>query len=327
MTVTADRSGRSVVVSVENVTRRYGSKVAVDSVSFSIARGEIRALLGPNGAGKTTILRLLSGLTEPTSGTIRVDGENPALQTRGLRGRIGLLPSGDRSLYLRISGLENLVFFACMHGMGRRRATDRAWTVLEEVDLVAAANTPVSTYSHGMQKRLSVARALLSDPRVLLVDEATHDLDPESARRVRELVRNRARAGAAVIWTTQRVEEVRGFADTVMLLHRGRIRFSGSVTALMSHARPRRYVLTIVADGSPPMPDCAALSQALSSMGAISPLSADGSDYYVLALSGDAVLGDALAAVTAAGVKIQSCREERPEIEEAFLSLTEDEAM
>jgi ABC-type multidrug transport system ATPase subunit len=318
-------SRKPAVVSLVDVTRTYGSKVAVDGVSFSIDGGEIRALLGPNGAGKTTILRLLCGVTEPSSGTIRIDGEDPVWQSRGLRARIGLLPSGDRSLYLRISGLENLLFFARLHGMGRRAALERSWAVLEEVGLVDAAKAPASTYSHGMQKRLAVARALLAEPRVLLIDEATHDLDPESARRVRELVRNRARAGAAVVWTTQRIEEVRGFADVVTVLHGGRIRFSGGVTELMSHARPRRYVLALSAEDAAAAPDRATLARAIASMGVISPLEAGASRYYVLALQEDVVLGDALFALTASGVKVHACREERPEIEEAFLTLTEDD--
>ena len=108
-----------------------------------------------------------------------------------------------------------------------------------------SARVRVGVYSHGMQKRLAVARALLVDPAVLLVDEATHDLDPEAAENVRSLVRDLAGRGTAIIWTTQRVDEVRGFADSVTLLARGRTRFAGTVAQLMAHAFPRRYLLRL----------------------------------------------------------------------------------
>ena len=147
------------------------------------------------------------------------------------------MPSGDRSFYLRVSGLENLVFFGRLYGLRKPRAFARAWECLRAVGLEEAARIWVGLYSHGMQKRLSVARGLLSDPVVLFVDEATHDLDPEGARRIQDLMADAASRGTAVVWATQRLDEIRGFADQVTVLDRGAVRFVGTVPQLMAIRR------------------------------------------------------------------------------------------
>src|SRR5918994_3373951 len=177
-----------VVADADDVCCAFGDVLALDRVSLDVRGGEILALLGPNGAGKTTLLRIMTGLVTPTTGGVYVLDRNVARHADELRGRIGLVPSGDRTMYLRISGYENLLFFARMHGMRRREAAARARAVLEDVGLAEAGHRPVGHYSHGMQKRLSLARALLTDPALLLVDEATHDLDPEAATQARDLV-------------------------------------------------------------------------------------------------------------------------------------------
>ena len=142
--------------------RQFGDHVVLREVSLELGAGRIHALLGPNGAGKTTLIRILAGLLTPTSGQVRVLGEDIGGGPRQLRQRLGLLPAGDRSFYLRLSGLENLVFFARLHGMRRKQAVARSRALLREVGLEEAERRPVGAYSHGMQKRLSVARALLT---------------------------------------------------------------------------------------------------------------------------------------------------------------------
>jgi ABC-2 type transport system ATP-binding protein len=311
-------------VDIKGVTRRFGSKVALDRVTVQIPPGEIHALLGPNGAGKTTLLRIVSGLTEPSSGTVSLMGHGLAEDGVLKKRLIGVVPSTERSFYYRISGLENLIFFARLHGMTFREAADRARRLLEEVDLADAMRLPVGQFSHGMQSRLSVARALLTDPPVLLVDEATHDLDPGSARRTQELIRAAARRGTAVIWATQRVDEIRGFAARVTMLSHGTVRFSGSVPGFMSHSVARKYLLRLRNGPWTTEGLQAALGRAIGEMGTIAAHDGGDSGHYVLALADGIVLGDALAALTAAHVQVLACQEERPEIEEAFLRLTEE---
>jgi ABC-type multidrug transport system ATPase subunit len=299
---------------------------ALRDVSLGVERGEIHALLGPNGAGKTTLLRTISGLVDANEGTVLFHGV-PAQQLSERRRRelVGLVPSGDRSFYLRISGTENLVFFARMHGLRRAHAVERARECLRAVDLAEAARKWVGVYSHGMQKRLSVARALLMEPSILLVDEATHDLDPEGAQRVRELVADVARRGAGVIWATQRVEEIRSFADRVTLLHQGAVRFSGSVPDLLATAPAHGYLLHL-RDGTG---RSAALLRtaraALGGRGTISASSGLGDEHYLVSLREEVTLGEALAALMKRKIQVLACREERPEIERAFLRLTEED--
>ena len=253
-------SSASSAIGVCEVSRRFGERDVLRGVSLRVAAGEIHALLGPNGAGKTTLLRILAGLADATSGTI------------DMATRAGLVPSGDRTFYLRISGLENLVFFARMHGLRHAAAKRRALEVLELVGLSDAARRPVGRYSHGMQKRLSFARALLAEPTVLLVDEATHDLDPEGAERIRALTRELATHGAAVLWTTQRIDEIRGFADAVTFLHQGAVRFAGSVTELIARGDTAPRYVVRVRNGRPDVPpDAAVLQRALGAGGAVSP--------------------------------------------------------
>jgi ABC-2 type transport system ATP-binding protein len=225
-------------IRVQGLQRRFGTHRALAGVDLVVQPGEIHALLGPNGAGKTTLLRTLAGLVDPTAGAIEVLGIDAAGGSRALRGRVGFVPSNDRSAYQRISGVENLLFFARLHGLRKRAALTRAREVLTDVGLSDKADAPVGSWSHGMQQRLSVARALLTDPAVLLIDEATHDLDPVAAATVRRLVVERADAGTAVLWATQRLEELRDFATEVTLLAAGAVAFNGTVEALAARAQP-----------------------------------------------------------------------------------------
>jgi ABC-2 type transport system ATP-binding protein len=324
--VTGGSSSESLGTAVfaRELTRRFGRKLALDDVRFEVRPGELHALLGPNGAGKTTLIRILLGLLQPTGGSVELLGRDVRRHAAELRRLVGFVPSGDRSFYLRISGLENLVFFARLQGMRRREAKARSLEVLEHVGLAEAAGERVGAYSHGMQKRLSIARALLANPTVLLVDEATHDLDPEGAERVRNLVRLACSQGAAVVWATQRLEEIRGLADRVTLLHRGRVEFAGGVHELSALARPRDHVVRLTNGRPSDAAVRAAAETALRGRGRVAPVGWSDAGHYVLSLGENVVLGDALAALAAADIQVHSCRERRSEIEDAFRFLTED---
>ena len=303
-------------VEVDDLRRHFGAVEALRGISLEVDAGEVHGLLGPNGAGKTTLMRVLCGLVEPTGGSAYVL-DRKAGRSRELRELIGLVPSGDRSFYLRLSALENLVFFARMHGLRRRPARERAAELLDAVDLSEAASRPVNTYSHGMQKRLSFARALLHSPAVLLVDEATHDLDPVAAEQVRGLARERARQGTAVVWATQRIEELAGFADRVTVLDRGAICFAGTASELAAAGGGGRHVVGLGPRTTAALP---ALDVALGTLGRVQAASDPG--HMLVTLSPRVSLGEALAVLTAAGAEVTSCRDERPPMERAFLAMT-----
>ena len=307
-------------VEVDDLRRHYGAVEALRGVSLEVDAGEIHALLGPNGAGKTTLMRILSGLVEPTSGSAYVLDRRVG-RARELRELIGLVPSGDRSFYLRLSGFENLVFFARMHGLRRSAARARADELLAAVGLSEAGQRPVNTYSHGMQKRLSFARALIHHPAVLLVDEATHDLDPVAAQQVRDLTVGCAGGGTAVVWATQRIEELAGFADGVTVLDRGLVCFEGSVAALAAEGGADRHVIGLGPHTTAALP---ALAAAVGPIGRLEP--ATDAAHVLLTLMPGESLGAAIAALTEAGAEITSCRDERPPIERAFLAVTGERA-
>jgi ABC-type multidrug transport system ATPase subunit len=313
--------GRSSVrLEVEAVDRRFNDTWALRDVSLRLRAGRIHALLGPNGAGKTTLLRIVAGLTGPTSGSVSFHTASGTVPGGwDARHLVGLVPTGDRSFYLRLSGLQNLEFFGRLYGFSRREARGRAVDRLDRVGLAAAGSRRVGLYSQGMKKRLAVARALMASPPVLLVDEATHDLDPEGARTVRALVADAAAAGAAVLWATQRLEEIRGFADGVTLLQDGAVRFAGTVDQLIAGAEAMRYVVRLRGAQS------RALKEILGGAASIEPVRGD-ADHWVLHLAGGGVLGAAVARLDAAGIDVLSCHRERSEVEDAFMALTGGDA-
>jgi len=298
------------------VWRNFKSKTVLRDITFETAPGEIHALIGPNGVGKTTLLRTIAGLIEPSRGTVRILGGSP--RSARVRERIGWVPSGDRSLYLRISGYENLMFFGRLHGMTRRNATRRARELLHEVGLADAMHIRAGLYSHGMQKRVAIARALLTNPEVLLFDEATHELDPSGAAEIRRVAKNASRQGAGVIWATHRLDELPGFADTVTVLGTAGVRFQGPVDQLVALANERAYVIRL-GERTTSVDD---LEPAIASFGTLALLEEAGREQYLLRLRNGAVLGDAIASLSSAGRPVLACREARPEIEEAFLTLT-----
>ena len=324
VTDTASRTGHpghvapvSVMVA-QRVSRRFRDTDALVDVDFEVRRAEIHALLGRNGAGKTTLLRLLTGLQEPTSGEVRLIQGDVAVTSRQARQRIGFVPSGERSFYNRISGFENLLFFGRLYGLRRAEAADRARALLDEVGLADAARRAVGLYSHGMQKRLGMARGLLMRPEVLLVDEATHDLDPEGAERIRAMVASAAREGTAVVWTTQRVDEIRGFAQQVTVLDAGTVRFAGTVPELLSISPTNCYEVRLLRSDERPV-EVDDARRAVGRLASVRP-STD-PQHLVLELTDGVDLGDVLGALRLDGMRLLACREERSEVEQALLRL------
>ncbi len=209
---------------------------ALDDCSVQIEPGSICALFGLNGAGKTTLLKTLATLVEPTSGQALVYGHDVVREAHRVRQRIGWMTGEARSFYWRLSGKENLRFFAALHGLTSTDADARITEVTAPLGLSDILPRSVATYSSGQKQRLAIARALVGRPQVLLCDEPTQSLDAPTARVLRQLLRDEfsRRRGCTVLYTTHQLDDVRETADRVIVLDRGRIASLMTADAFMA---------------------------------------------------------------------------------------------
>lgn len=218
-----------IVLDAKHLRREFGDRVAVEDVSVGIERGQIISLLGPNGAGKTTTVRMCATLLTPTSGSIEVAGINAIVNPRAARKKTGLVLGGDTGFYSRASARKNLLFFADVAGLKGNERKSRVSEALEAVSLADRGNDPVREFSRGMKQRLHIARAMLAQPELLLLDEPTTGLDPQVAADTRSLVKELADRGTAILLTSHHMGEVEQLADRIQVIASGREIAQGSV--------------------------------------------------------------------------------------------------
>ncbi|HUY28078.1 MAG TPA: ATP-binding cassette domain-containing protein [Candidatus Binataceae bacterium] len=213
----------SAAIQTENLTKRFGSFTAVDSVSFEVRRGEVFGLLGPNGAGKTTVIRMLTTLIAPSGGTAIVAGEDVARHPRRVRHKIGVIPQALTS-DLDLTGWENIDIYGAFYGVPRGERHKRARRLLEMVKLSERAGDLVATYSGGMRRRLEIARGLIHSPEILFLDEPTIGLDPQSRRAVWDLLQQlRSESEITVSLTTHYMDEAEQLCDRIAIFDQGKI--------------------------------------------------------------------------------------------------------
>ncbi|AKI97712.1 ABC transporter ATP-binding protein [Kosmotoga pacifica] len=210
------------VIEAKGLSKRFKEVLAVDNVSFEVQEGEIFGLLGPNGAGKSTTIRMLTTLTRPTSGTALVAGYDISKEPSRVREKIGLV-SEKTILYDRLTAMENLMFFARLNGMDKKRARKRCLELLEMVDMLKWKDTMVGKFSTGMRQRINVIRALLHDPKIIFLDEPTLGLDPQTTRTIREFIRKINSEGRTVILTTHIMTEADMLSDRIAIIDHGKI--------------------------------------------------------------------------------------------------------
>jgi len=225
-----------MTVRVEQLGVRYGERWAVRDLSFELAAGEVVALLGPNGAGKTSTLSVLATLRRPDAGSASVGGFDVASQPERAKQKLGFVPQSV-ALYPTLSALENARFFARAAGLARGPARAAADQALATVGLSERRDDAVATFSGGMRRRLNLACGLLHAPAVLLLDEPTVGVDPQSRERIFDAVRSYAQGGAAVLFSTHYIEEAELLCDRVLLIDEGRLLAEGTPAALIRRAR------------------------------------------------------------------------------------------
>jgi ABC-2 type transport system ATP-binding protein len=220
------------ILMANDLTKSFGETQAVKGISLQVARGEVFGLLGPNGAGKTTTISMLTGLLEPTSGSITVDGLDVKRHTNEVKAKMGLVPQ-ELALYPTLPARQNLLFFGRIYGLKGKELHQRVDEVLEMIGLTERANDPIQDYSGGMKRRVNIGAGLLHKPEILFLDEPTVGVDPQSRNAIFESVEALNRAGMSVIYTTHYMEEAQRLCHRVAIVDTGELIALDTPTALI----------------------------------------------------------------------------------------------
>ena len=303
------------MIAATRLTRRFGSRTVVNDITFAVSRSEIVALLGPNGAGKTTTLRMLAGLIAPTSGSVTIDGVQLTKATgTSLRSRIGFLTEAP-GLWDRLTVRENLRIYAGLYRLAQaERAIDRA---LEMFELTECASARTAELSKGMRQKVALARALLHDPVILLLDEPSSGLDPEVMRMVRRLLEERRAAGCAILVSTHNLDEAERLADRVAVLHQ-RLLAIDQPSALRQRLTTGRLIVRVSGDPSSYLQTVRALGTGVTAV------AIEGAALVVRVPDLDRQTPALVAALVAAGARILEVRAEIPALEDVYLHLVGD---
>jgi ABC-2 type transport system ATP-binding protein len=220
------------IVLVEDLSKSYAETDAVRGLTFQISQGEFFGLLGPNGAGKTTTIGILSGLIEPSGGRISIDGFDLFSRPMEAKAKLGLVPQ-TFALYPTLSARDNLVFFGRIYGLRGKRLKERIASVLKIVELTDRANQTVVTFSNGMKRRLNIALGLLHEPKILILDEPTVGVDPQSRNAILESLDSLNKSGVSILYTTHYIEEAQRLCTRVAIMDQGKIIALDSPTSLI----------------------------------------------------------------------------------------------
>ncbi len=322
------------ILTAKDLHKKFGDFEAVKGISFSVLRGEIFSLLGPNGAGKTTTINMLSCLLPPTSGTAEIAGHAIPGDTLAVRRAIGVVPQ-EIALYDSLSARQNLEFWGRLYDMRGQELTQRIDEVLDQVGLADRAKDKVKTFSGGMKRRINIAAGLLHKPQLLFMDEPTVGIDPQSRRRILDMVRELRDGGMTVLYTTHYMEEAEELSDRVGIIDQGRLIALGTQAELTRVVGEQETLRLHLAEEAG-----VALAGVNGTAGAPATMSADGSvalfsglpgvlrasavDHQIVVNVADA--GAALPAVVGrantAGLHVRSVDIEQPNLEAVFLHLT-----
>lgn len=296
-------------ITCAGVRRTFGDVVAIEEIDLVAASGQVTALVGPNGAGKTTLLLILATLLKPDRGEIRVAGNDPVAEPAKVRAQLGWMPDSF-GLYETLTARELLEFAAAAYRIPRAHARARAVELLQLAHLAEFADRPVHVLSRGQKQRLGLARALIHDPEVLLLDEPAAGLDPRSRIELRALLRALAAQGRTLLVSSHVLSELEEIADCVVLVDRGRTVAVDSIAAL-SGSRPWRLRAL----------DRTALVTALQKLGREPRVGDAGVEVL---LTGDEDAADLVAALIGEGVRLAACAPASSALETAYLAMTED---
>ena len=309
------RSPASDVLACGGLVKRYGERTVVDGVGFTIAAGETYGLLGPNGAGKTTTISMLCGLLRRDGGSVEVVGRDLDAEPRAVQGAIGYVPQ-HLAIYPDLTPVENLRFFGRLHGLGGRSLAARVDEVLETIGLIDRADDPAGDFSGGMKRRLNIGIGLLHEPTLLILDEPTVGVDPQSRDAILASVEQLGATGIGVLYTTHYMEEAERLCDRVGIVDHGKMVAEGTRRELVALVGEHDRVRLGLEDGAGMAAD---RLLALPEVESVVPTDL-GLD---LGLSDSRqALPSILAAAETAGARVQSVEVVEPDLEDVFLHLT-----
>jgi ABC-2 type transport system ATP-binding protein len=297
------------VIETRGLTKIYGATTAVDHLDLTLARGEVFGLLGPNGSGKTTTILMLLGLTEPTAGTVRVLGHDPAREPLKVKARVGYLPDSV-GFYEELTARENLTYTARLNRIEPRETEARIRDTLTRIGLIDVMDQPVSSYSHGMKRRLGMADVLVKRPEIVILDEPTLGLDPEAAREFLDMVRGLKHDGFTVLLSSHLLHQVQAICDRVGLFRKGVMVLEGAVPDLARQVLGGAYRIRLETSG----PD---VSETLRRMSGVVRWNTESPGHYVIEAEDDR-RADVAAAVMQAGARLLSLRMEEPSLDDVY---------
>ena len=301
------------MIEVQELRKQYGDLVAVDGISFAAEPGKIFGLLGPNGAGKTTTISCISGLLTPTSVRVSVMGHDVVREAKAARQHLGVVPQ-DLALYLDLSAAANLSYWGAAYGMSRDLLRRRIAEVLEAIGLADRGRDHVSKFSGGMKRRLNFGCGIIHNPRVLLLDEPTAGVDPQSRVRLLDLVRDQARAGTTVVYTTHYMEEAQDLCDRIAIVDGGKLLAIGTLEELRALVGEKDLV-RLTGRFDPP-----AATRALEGLGDVELLNVSNVAITIAAPAASRKLPAIFAALAAS--EIQETTLSVPSLESLFIKLT-----
>jgi ABC-2 type transport system ATP-binding protein len=305
----------AAVLQCRGLRKRFGELEAVAGIDLQVAEGETYGLLGPNGAGKTTTISIVCGLLEPDAGEVLVAGRRMTTASVQAKAAIGLVPQAV-AIYPDLTGGENLRFFARLYGMTGHEATRRVQEVLEVIGLTERADDRASVYSGGMQRRLNIGLGLLHRPRLLVLDEPTVGVDPQSRNAILESVEHLSGEGLAVLYTTHYMEEAERLCDRIGIIDHGELQAEGTRRELVALVGETDRV-DLVGSG-----DLEAAAAALAGVDRVRATTAHDSGIEVVADGARALLPEVLRRATAAGLEVTGVEVHEPNLESVFLHLT-----
>jgi len=303
-----------MIATMKNVVKRYGDTTALDHLNLDVAEGEILGLLGPNGAGKTTAIRTLCGLIDADAGDIQVLGQKQTIHNLKVRRHIGLVTQ-EITVFNELSAVENLRYFGGLYGLKGAELSANVNEMLEFVGLTDRAKKRPKTFSGGMQRRLNIACALVHKPKLVIMDEPTVGIDPQSRNHILESVKKIAEKGTTVIYTSHYMEEVQAICDRISIMDAGRVIAEGTIAELMGRIQYEDRVNLQAA-----MPSDA-LTEELRAISGVKSVTANGSHYLITSGAGSGNVNRIMEVAQRNG-GVTSFSEDKPNLEDVFLTLT-----